>query len=133
MLQNVTLSGVIAIAIGAIFGASSRYYVTDFCQRAIGKKFPYGTFIINFTGCLLIGFFFTLFPGIPGFPPEIDLMVRTGFLGSYTTFSTYGYDTLTLWRNNKQGSTIFYWLGSAVLAVIGVLIGRYFAQLIGGY
>ncbi|MFB2897254.1 fluoride efflux transporter CrcB [Aerosakkonemataceae cyanobacterium BLCC-F50] len=133
MLQNVTLSGVIAIAIGAIPGALTRYYVTELCKSAIGRNFPYGTFIINFTGCLLIGFFFTLFQGIPGFPPEIDLLIRTGFLGSYTTFSTYGYDTLSLWRNGKNGATIFYWLGSAFLAVIGVLIGRYFAQLIVGY
>lgn len=79
MLQNVTLSGVIAIALGAIPGALTRYYVTQWCKSAIGKNFPYGTFIINFTGCLLMGFFFTLFKGIPGFPPEIDLMVRTGF------------------------------------------------------
>ncbi|WP_233153807.1 fluoride efflux transporter FluC [Scytonema sp. HK-05] len=55
---------------------------------AIGTNFPYGTFIINFTGCLLMGFFFTLFKGIKEFPSEIDLLVRTGFLGAYTTFST---------------------------------------------
>lgn len=132
MLQSVTLLGLSAIAIGAIGGASSRYYVTELCKSAIGKNFPYGTFIINFTGCVFMGFCFTLFKGIPGFPPEIDLLVRTGFLGSYTTFSTYGYDTLTLWRNNKQGSTIFYWAGSAMLAIFGILIGRYFAQLIVG-
>ncbi|BAY78787.1 CrcB protein [Nostoc linckia NIES-25] len=132
MLQNVTLFGVLAIAIGAIPGAVSRYYVTEFCKRAIGTNFPYGTFIINFTGCLLMGFFFTLFKGIKGFPAEMDLLVRTGFLGAYTTFSTYGYDTLTLWRNGKQGSTIFYLAGSAILAVVGIILGRYLAQLIVG-
>jgi CrcB protein len=130
VLQNVTLSGVLAIAIGAIPGAASRYYLTEFCKKAIGQNFPYGTFIINFTGCLLMGFFFTLFKGIKEFPPEIDLLVRTGFLGSYTTFSTYGYDTFTLWRNGKPGLTICYWAGSAMLAVIGIILGRYLAQLI---
>ncbi|OUL35463.1 chromosome condensation protein CrcB [Nostoc sp. T09] len=123
---------VLAIAIGAIPGAVSRYYLTEFCKRALGTNFPYGTFIINFTGCLLMGFCFTLFKGIQGFPPEMDLLVRTGFLGSYTTFSTYGYDTLTLWRNGKQGASIFYWAGSAILAVIGIILGRYLAQLILG-
>ncbi|WP_017653722.1 fluoride efflux transporter CrcB [Fortiea contorta] len=132
MLQNVTLLPVLAIAIGAIPGAVSRYYLTEFCKRAIGTSFPYGTFIINFTGCLLMGFFFTFFKGIKGFPPEIDLLVRTGFLGSYTTFSTYGYDTLTLWRNGKPGATIFYWAGSAILAVVGIILGRDLAQIIVG-
>ncbi|KAF3890846.1 fluoride efflux transporter CrcB [Tolypothrix bouteillei VB521301] len=122
----------LAIAIGAIPGALSRYYLTEFCKRTIGTNFPYGTFIINFTGCLLMGFFFTLFQGIKGFPSEIDLLVRTGFCGAYTTFSTYGYDTLTLWRNGKQGATILYWAGSAILAVIAIVLGRYFANVILG-
>jgi CrcB protein len=47
MLQNVTLLGVLAIAIGAIPGGVSRYYLTEFCKKALGTKFPYGTFIIN--------------------------------------------------------------------------------------
>lgn len=131
-MQNITLLSVFAIAIGAIPGAASRYYLTEFCKKAIGTNFPYGTFIINFTGCLLMGFFFTLFKGIKGFPPEIDLLVRTGFLGSYTTFSTYGYDTFALWRNHQKGATLFYWLGSAILAVVGIIVGRFFAMLIVG-
>jgi fluoride exporter len=132
LLQSITLLSLLAIAVGAIPGAASRYYLTEFCKRAIGTKFPYGTFIINITGCLLIGFCFTLFKGIPGFPPEIDLLVRTGFLGSYTTFSTYGYDTLSLWRNNQPGATLFYWAGSAILAVLAIALGRYVAILVMG-
>lgn len=132
MVQDVVLLPVLAIAVGAVPGALSRYYLTEFCKRVIGTNFPYGTFIINFTGCLLMGFFFTLFKGIKGFPSEIDLLVRTGFLGSYTTFSTYGYDTLTLWRNGQHCATIFYWVGSAVLAVVGIMLGRYLAGLIVG-
>lgn len=132
MIQGVTLFGLLAIAIGAIPGAASRYYLTEFCKKAIGPDFPYGTFIINFTGCLLMGFFFTLFKGIKGFPPEIDLLVRTGFLGSYTTFSTYGYDTFTLWQKRQKTAALFYWLGSAFLAVIGIILGRYLAQLVAG-
>lgn len=132
MLQNITLFSVLAIAIGAIPGAVSRYYLTEFCKKNIGADFPYGTFIINLTGCLLMGFFFTLFKGIKGFPPEMDLLVRTGFLGSYTTFSTYGYDTLTLWKKGKQGATIFYWAGSAMLGVVCIALGSYIAKLIVG-
>ncbi|MBD2208073.1 fluoride efflux transporter CrcB [Calothrix sp. FACHB-1219] len=132
MLPNVTLLGLLAIALGAIPGAVSRYYLTEFCKRYLGTNFPYGTFIINFTGCLIMGFCFTLFQGIKGFPSEIDLLIRTGFLGAYTTFSTYGYDTLTLWSNRQQGATIFYWAGSAILAVVGIILGNNLAQIILG-
>lgn len=131
-MENMTLFAVLAIAIGAVPGALSRYYLTIFCQKKLGVNFPYGTFIINFTGCLLMGFCFTLFKGIKDFPPEIDLLVRTGFLGSYTTFSTYGYDTLNLWRKGDQKATLCYWAGSAILAVIGIIFGRYLAQIILG-
>ncbi len=132
MLQNVTLLGVLAIAIGAVPGAVSRYYLTEFCKKSFGTDFPYGTFIVNFTGCLLMGFSVTLFMAIPGFPPEADLLVRTGFLGAYTTFSTYGYDTVSLWKNRQKAASLFYWLGSAVLAVVGIVVGRYLATLIVG-
>ncbi|MEB3293475.1 MAG: fluoride efflux transporter CrcB [Synechococcales bacterium] len=129
MQSSVTLFGLLAIAIGAIPGAVSRYYLTEFCKQAMGPDFPYGTFIINLSGCFLMGFFFTLFKGIPGFSPEIDLFIRTGFLGAYTTFSTYGYDTLTLWQNDKPGATFLYWAGSATLAVLGAVLGRSLALL----
>ncbi len=135
MLKNITLLDIFVISAGAIPGALSRYYLNEYCKRAFGSDFPYGTFIINFTGCLLMGFLFPLFRtvaprafGIENFPLSIDLLVRVGFLGSYTTFSTYGYDTLTLWRNNKKGATIFYWLGSAVLGVIGIGVGGFLAD-----
>lgn len=129
MLQNVTLLGLLAIVIGAIPGAVSRYYLTEFCKKNMATSFPYGTFIINFTGCLLMGFCFTFLKGIEGFSADIDLLVRTGFLGSYTTFSTYEYDTFTLWRKGNLGSTLFYWAGSAILAVVGIALGRYVANL----
>jgi len=102
----------IAISLGAIPGALSRYYITELCKKIFGTKFPYGTFIINITGCFCMGFFITLISGIADFPIQLRLMVATGFLGSYTTFSTYGFDTLTQWRTGKLGSTILYWGGS---------------------
>ncbi len=130
MVQNITLLGLLAIAIGAIPGAITRYYLTWWCKSAIGNNFPYGTFIINITGCLLMGFLFTLFAGIPGFPKEVDLMTRTGFLGSYTTFSTYGFDTLMLSRSGNPARTSFYWAGSVIFGVIGIQLGILLAHLI---
>jgi CrcB protein len=76
-----------------------------------------------------MGFFFTISKGITGYPTELDLLIRTGFLGSYTTFSTYGFDTLTMWRSNQKIATIFYWAGSAILGVVAVFLGAAIAKL----
>ena len=78
----------LAIASGAVFGALSRFYLTEWSKAKFGTKFPYATFVINLTGCLAMGFFFTISQRLTGYPNELDVLIRTGFLGSYTTFST---------------------------------------------
>ncbi|MEG3438888.1 fluoride efflux transporter CrcB [Pannus brasiliensis CCIBt3594] len=124
------ITEIVAIAIGAVAGALSRFHFTQWTQAKFGFKFPYGTFIINLTGCLAVGFFFTLSRGITGYPAELDLLIRIGFLGSYTTFSTYGFDTIILWRSQKIMPTVFYWAGSVIFGLIavitGVIIARFF-------
>ena len=123
------LINVLSIAMGAVPGALSRFYITEWTKAKFGTKFPYGTFAINLTGCLAMGFFFTISKGITGYPSELDLLIRTGFLGSYTTFSTYGFDTLALWRSKQKTATVFYWAGSAVLGLGGVILGVAIAKL----
>lgn len=123
------LTHILAIATGAVPGALSRYYLTEWTKAKLGTNFPFGTFIINLTGCLAVGFFFTIAQGITGYSSELDLLIRIGFLGSYTTFSTYGFDTFSLWRNYQIIATVFYWAGSAILGVIAVRIGVAIANL----
>jgi CrcB protein len=123
------ITNAFAIASGAVPGALSRFYLTEWSKAKYGTRFPYATFGINVTGCLAMGFFFTISKGITGYPTELDLLIRTGFLGSYTTFSTYGFDTLTMWRSNQKIATIFYWAGSAILGVAAVFLGAAIAKL----
>jgi fluoride exporter len=118
-----------AIAIGAVGGALSRFYITEWIKAKFGSKFPMATFGINLSGCLLMGFFFTIFAKIPSYPPELDLCIRTGFLGSYTTFSTYGFDTLILWRNKQTIAIVFYGAGSIILGLGAVILGGAIASL----
>ncbi|MFM6188548.1 MAG: fluoride efflux transporter CrcB [Planktothrix sp.] len=124
------ITNVLAIAAGAIAGALSRYQLTEWAKAKFGTQFPYGTLLINLTGSLAIGFFFTISQGITGYPQELDLLIRTGFLGSYTTFSTYGFETLILWRNKQRFSTAFYWAGSAILGLMAVMMGVAIAQVV---
>lgn len=119
----------IAISLGAMAGALSRYYLTLWFSDRFGVSFPYGTFFINITGCFAMGFFATFaLNHLAIISPEVRLLVATGFLGAYTTFSTYGLDTVGLLRNNIFTAT-FYWAGSAILGIICLQLGVILARL----
>jgi CrcB protein len=119
----------IAISLGAIAGALSRYYLTLWFSDRFGVSFPYGTFFINITGCFAMGFFATFaLNHVAIISLEVRLLIATGFLGAYTTFSTYGLDTVALLRYNIFTAT-FYWAGSAILGIISVQLGVILARL----
>ena len=130
MWQDPNLRGPIAISLGAIAGAISRYYLTLWFAQRFGTNFPYGTFFINLTGCLAIGFFATLaLEKLATIPLEVRLLIQTGFLGAFTTFSTYGLETINLLREGSFLTAGLYWLGSAVLGIISVQLGIILARL----
>jgi CrcB protein len=118
----------IAIALGAVPGALSRYYITIFAARWLGTAFPFGTFFINLTGAFVMGFFvtFTLERAIAS--PDLRLLIAVGFLGSYTTFSTYALDTAALLRTSSLVSSLFYWAGSAALGFLCLELGSFLAK-----
>jgi fluoride exporter len=118
----------LAISLGAIAGALSRYYITQWFIHQFGSHFPYGTFFINLTGCLGMGFFITVAIE-KSLPPDLRLLVATGFLGAYTTFSTYGLDTVALLNSGRVHLAGLYWGGSAVLGVLCVQLGVMLANL----
>lgn len=119
----------IAISLGAIVGALSRYYLTLLSMHWFGTAFPYGTLLINLTGSGLIGFLVT---GFTRFASLVDLqwLIVTGFLGSYTTFSTYALDTSNLLRTQNYKNTLLYGWGSLVLGLVSVEFGILFANLL---
>ena len=123
------LNDVFAIVAGAVPGALSRYHITEWTKAKFGLRFPSGTFIINLTGCLAIGFFWAILPSVPFYSHALDLMVRTGFLGAYTTFSTYSLDILTLWRNQQNFLSLFFAVASIIFGLIAVRIGAAIAQV----
>ncbi len=130
MLQHSALPSPIAISLGAIAGALSRYYLTLWFAQRFGMAFPYGTLFINLTGCLIMGFFVTFtLERVTTISPEIKLMVTTGFLGAYTTFSTYGLESMALLRDRSFTAAGIYWAGSAILGVICVQLGVILARL----
>jgi fluoride exporter len=128
---NAELRIPMAIALGAIPGALCRYYLTRWCIQWFGMGFPYGTFIINLSGALVMGFFatFTMERAIAS--TELRALVAIGFLGAYTTFSTYTLDTTTLLHSGHWGKSLLYWSGSAILGIVCLELGSALARKIG--
>ena len=80
---------ILIIGIGGFLGAVSRYYLSEMASKDV---FPYGTLAVNFIGCLLLGFM--LFSSLYTFPVEYRNFIAVGFLGSFTTMSTFSYETV---------------------------------------
>jgi CrcB protein len=119
----------IIIGMGAVLGALSRYYLTLFFGRWFGIEFPYGTLFINLTGTFLIGFFTNLTSKLLISSP-VQLLVAIGFLGSYTTFSTYALETANLLRTKDYKTALFYWLGSPILGFFSIELGIFLAKML---
>ncbi|PCI30609.1 MAG: fluoride efflux transporter CrcB [SAR324 cluster bacterium] len=98
------MSKLLLVGIGGFLGASCRFIVVDLINRNIQKPLiPFGTFTVNMLGCFMIGLLNGLAETRQIFTPEIRMLLFVGFLGSFTTFSTFGYETLTL---TKEGDLL---------------------------
>ena|SRR6266536_1562408 len=113
----------LAIAVGGVLGANVRYVVGLYIADRLGTAFPYGTLVINVTGSLVIGFFLTLIAERVTVNPLWRLFFATGFLGAYTTFSTYTYEAATLIRGGEYLPAFLYVMGSVIVGLLGVLAG----------
>lgn len=117
-----------AVVLGAIAGALTRYYLTLICTRLLGHS-AYGTLLVNLVGAWLMGVSTTAISLRLVRPtPEAALLFQTGFLGSLTTFSTYALDTVTLFKGHSVTLALIYWLGSAIVGVAGLYGGVLTAQ-----
>src|SRR6266542_3491978 len=113
----------LAISLGGILGANARYLVSLYIAERFGTAFPYGTFLINVTGSLVIGFFLTLATERLAIDPLWRLFFATGFLGAYMTFSTYTYEAALLLRDGEYGPALVYLFGSVLVGLLGVVAG----------
>lgn len=118
----------VLVGIGGILGANARYLVSVWAARRIGAYFPYGTLIVNLSGSLLLGFMATGIVGLAA--DERELLVSVGFLGAYTTFSTFAFESIGLVRRRAYGLATANVLGSTVLALLGAWIGAMVARAI---
>jgi len=114
------------------FGCVARYLLTLWTQQLVGRDFPYGTLVVNVLGSFLLGLLLTM--GVRHFPvsPDLRLGLAVGFLGGFTTFSTFSYQTLMLLEEGSYWSAGANILLNVMLCLAGVFAGVLVARQLAG-
>jgi CrcB protein len=126
--QGFGLTQLLAIAAGGAVGALLRFWVSSGVYHLLGRGFPYGTLVVNVLGSLVMGFLYVLFLERLSASPEIRGALLIGFLGAFTTFSTFSIETLNLLEQAelmKAGLNMLVSVSACILACwFGLVIGR---------
>ncbi len=118
------------IGLGAAVGANLRYGLSIWAARQWGASFPYGTLLINVSGSFAIGVVLVLLTSRLAASDSWRLLLVTGFLGGFTTFSTFSYETYNLLISGSWLAAGLNILGSVGLGLVGVIVGAGLARLI---
>lgn len=119
----------LAVAAGGSVGAAIRYLIFYYFERQHSSVFPWSTLIVNLFGSLLIGFLWGYFDRY-FVTTGIRLMIFVGLLGSFTTFSTYAFDVLSLFKDGEFKMVAVYLIGSNVLGIGLAFFGYYLSRII---
>jgi CrcB protein len=116
------------VAFGSAIGGVARYLLGGLLQRVFDTTFPVGTLLINVSGSLLLGVFVRYAMDTPTISPDLRAFLTIGLCGGYSTFSTFSYETITLLEDGEWSRAGFYVVASVVLALLGILLGFWFAR-----
>ena len=119
---NIKLN-LLIIALGGALGAVSRFLLGNGVSRALGSSLPYGTFVINIVGCFAMGLLMTIIVDREMLPAAWRLFLCVGFLGGFTTFSSFGYEALMLLTEGRLLAVLAYVGGSVVLGLVAAAAG----------
>ena len=118
------------IAVGGALGSIARYWVGSTISGRIGTKFPYGTFVINLTACIIIGFSLTYLGRRVELSPAWRFFIPVGFIGAYSTFSTYEWETLSTLRSGAFALAALYAVGSLIAGLAATWLGATLAEVL---
>lgn len=122
------MAKVLAVAVGGAVGAVLRYLVSGWTQRMAGPAFPAGTLAVNVIGCLLLGFLGAAFSRYVLVRDEWRLVILVGGLGAFTTYSTYGYETVTLINEGQRWYALVNVVASNAAGLTAVWAGYRLAE-----
>jgi len=120
----------LVIGLGGFLGANARYLLNLWVAGRIGLAFPWGTLLINVSGSFIIGLFLQIMTVRTTLPAEYRLFFATGFLGAYTTFSTFTYESMQLLREGEFLLAFANLGGSLALGMVAVTLGWLLGQLL---
>jgi fluoride exporter len=118
------------IGIGGFLGANARYLVAGWMTEHFGAAFPYGTLVINVSGSFILGFFLIFISERLHVHPNWRLFFAIGFLGAYTTFSTFSFENFVLLQERSHVFALANMLGSVGLGLIAVVAGISVARML---
>jgi CrcB protein len=127
---NLIMTIYLAIALGGSLGAVCRYWVSSSTYNWLGTDFPFGTLMVNVSGSFLMGFLVILLTEKLSVSEELKFALLVGFLGSYTTFSTFAMDGLNWMNNGAVIKVAVYVLVSVFGSLLGVWMGYLGARLL---
>jgi CrcB protein len=118
------------IAIGGALGSMARYWVGTSVSDRLGARFPFGTLVINLTACVIIGFALTVLNRHTEFNPAIRYLVPFGFVGAYSTFSTFEWEIFTNLNSGAFWVAILYVASSLVFGLVAVAVGAALGKVV---
>lgn len=124
------MADIVWISVGAVAGANARFGVGQVIAGYAGTRFPFGTLCVNVTGSLLVGVALTLLTERFLADPHWRLLLVVGFLGSYTTMSSYAWETVALTEGAGWARAVLYVIGTNVLCLGACAVGMVVARTI---
>lgn len=125
------MTNILLVGFGGFIGSILRYLASGYVQQASKSVgFPYGTLVVNVIGCFVIGFLAQLAETRGVFTTESRLFIFVGILGGFTTFSSFGNETLNLARDSQMMSALANIGANVVIGLIAVWLGRTVSYLI---
>ena len=120
----------LSIAIGGAMGAMGRYWVSSCLLPISSYKFPYATFSVNVVGSLLMGILYVLIVERGGLPEQARHLLMVGFLGAFTTFSTFSLDAISLWQNGGQTMALIYVFSTVFSCLLAIIVDIWLTRLL---
>ena len=122
------MSAYLWVSLGAVLGAGARYFLSRLVAKLISAQFPWGTLLINVTGSLILGFFLIWTTERVLADPKWRLIIAIGFCGSYTTFSSYAFESFALFEQGQWALFAGNVLANNLLCLAAVIAGAALAR-----
>ena len=119
-----------AVAIGGALGSIARYALSTYIFDISSHKFPYAPLIVNVLGTFVMGILFVVIVERAAMPAEMRSLLMIGFVGAFTTFSTFSLDALGLWQNGHIFMSLVYMLATIILCLIAISSAIWLTRLL---